>query len=470
MTSKLTQKTPYESEHQFAKSLQESFENLEESQLKPPFPLTIPTHPQYIQLNQAILYAILTRPDSSKLHIKHLHAVITDGYAYFTSLLTTLVNELYTKLFDNVRVQVIWVLSELIDVSADGVDALLVSLFRQTRGGYDFSDGNLWLCLELVGVLLRKWGCLVEEFPGVVSNGLYVFLRLLGDHCCDKVLSFCSKVEVLKGREIEFCVRVFREEFGLCFSIGRDLVRVLQDLVHVDEFRDIWKDLLLQPEKFGMPGFTDISQLYWLRTSSRYFLLRISPEMEAQLRFLLTNVKIGSQTRYQTWFGKKFLNVLENESVVIDIVRFICCAHHPSNKVILSNVMPRWAVIGWLLKCCTKNYIEANVKLALFYDWLFFREEVDNIMNIEPAILLTINSIPRYVDMTNNLLEFLLLLVDHYDIERKDLIVRGVSSALDMLERKGVVQSYDALTSCGMISSLLKERLVKLLPSKNVSV
>ena len=33
------------------------------------------------------------------------------------------------------------------------------------------------------------------------------------------------------------------------------------------------------------------------------------------------------------------------------------------------------------------------------------------------------------VDITHTLLEFLLMLVENYDIERKDVIVKGVSSA-----------------------------------------
>ncbi|CAH1418313.1 unnamed protein product [Lactuca virosa] len=463
MASRLIYKATHEADNPFDVSLTESFQLLE-SQLRPPFPLTILTQPEYSNLNRAILYGILCEPHLAEVHIKHLHGIITDGYSLFTALLTRLVDELYSKLVENVKIQLLGVTSIMIRVSAIGIDSLLVALLRQTRGG-DFSKANLWLCSELVTLFSIKWESLLEEQPLVLSSAMYVFLRLLADHCR---VSSNSNLDTLKQKEIEFCIRVFKEQFHLCLKIGRDLIRLLQDLVHVPEFQEIWKDLLLFPGNFKTLGFSDISQLYQSRTSSRYFLLRLTPEMETYLRFLLTQVKLGSQTRYQIWFGKKFLNVQEKESVVIDIVRFICCAHHPSNKTILSNVIPRWAVIGWLLTCCSKNHVQANVKLALLYDFLFFHEEVDNIMNIEPAMLLMINSVPKYVDMTQNLLEFLFLLVDHYDVERKDLIVRGVLSALDVLERKGVVQSFDALTSCDLLSSVLKERLVKLLLSKNV--
>ncbi|KAL3534563.1 hypothetical protein ACH5RR_003024 [Cinchona calisaya] len=453
MASKLIQIRSFDAENSLEVSLREAFQHLE-PRLRPPFPLTIPTQEEYINLNKAILYGILCEPHLAKIHIKHLHAIITDGYCYFTSLVIEVVNELYGKLFDSVKAQLIWVTHEMVNVLAMGFDGLLVALLRQIIGG-DFSDGNLWLCFEMVSIFSSKRDFFVEEDePRVLTSALYVFLRLLADHCR---MRNDAKIEALKRMEIDFCVRMLREKFGLCFQVGRDLVRLLQDLVHVPEFRAIWKDLLLNPSAFQTSCFIDISQLYLSRTSSRYFLLRITPEMENQLRFLLTRVKLGSQMRYQVWFGKKFLGVPERETLKIDIVRFICCAHHPSNDVIQSDIIPRWAVIGWLLKSCQRKVVEANVKLALFYDWLFFNEKVDNIMNIEPAMLLMVHSIPKYVDVTHTLLEFLLILVENYDIERKDLIVKGVSSAFVLLVRKGVVQSLDALICFDMLSPLHKQ-------------
>lgn len=462
MASPLILNPAYEAENPIESSLRNAFQFLQ-PQLRPPFPLTIPTQSEYFNLNRAILYGLLCEPDMAKVHIKHLHGIVTDGYSFFTTKLIEVVNELYPKLVDSVKGPLIWVTSEMVYVSAEGIEGLLVSLLRQIVGG-DLSEDNLWLCSELISLFSTKWDVLLEEAPLVLTSALYSFLRLLADHYR---VSGSSKMEVLKRMEIDFCVRGLREHFHLCLRIGRDLVRLLQDLVHIPEFRAIWRDLLLNPVEFKTPGFVDILQLYRTRTSSRYFLLRVTPEMETQLRFLLTHVKWGNQYRYQDWFSRKFLCMSGRETLVIDIVRFICCGHHPPNEVIQSKVIQRWAVVGWLLTSCTKNYVEANAKLALFYDWLFFHENVDNIMNIEPAILLMINSIPKYVDVTHTLLEFLFLLVDNYDVQRKENVVQGVSSAFDILARKGVVQSLKVLTRCNMLSTYLKERLEKLVSKAN---
>lgn len=465
MASKLLKIGTHEADNQLEVSLRQAFEELE-PKLRPPFSLAIPSAQEYLQLNRAILYGLLTEPLLAKTHFKHLHAIVTDGYRFFIHLMVKIVNDLYAKLVDSVKDQLIWVVKEMVGVLGVGFDGLLVSLLRQIIGG-DFSDRNLWLCSELVSLFLSKWDCLLEEEPLLLTSALYAYLRLLADHCR---LSSNVKLEPLKLLEIEFCVKMLREQFHLCMKIGRDLIRLLQDLVHVPVFRAIWKDLVLNPGEFRTAGFSDVSQLYCSRTSSRYFLLRITPDMETQLRFLLMHVKLGSQKRHQLWFAKKFLFGPEKETVVVDIVRFICCAHHPSNETIQSDIIPRWTVIGWLLKTCRKNYVLANVKLALFYDWLFFDERNDNIMNIEPGMLLMVCSIPKYIDMTHSLLEFLLLLAENYDVDRMHLIFRGLSSAFNILVQKGVVHSLDVLTSCDALSPFLKERLGRLLSNLKMGI
>ncbi|KAK8952204.1 hypothetical protein KSP39_PZI003713 [Platanthera zijinensis] len=462
-TSDLLRICAHDAENPTDSSLREAFSSLH-ARLKPPFPLTIPSPSEYSQLNQALIYGVLTEPHLAKVHLTHLHAFVTDGYNLFTTTLINLSNESYPKLLQTPRSQLLWISSKLIQVAAVKVETLIISLLRQIRGG-DFSEPNLWLCSMLISILVDSWDWLLEE-PLAIQCSLFVFLRLLSDH-----YRLVGRVDLdkLKRMEIEFCIRVLRKNFALCLGIGRDLIRLLQDLVFVPEFKDVWSDLLFYPEKFGVPDFMDISRLYRTRTPSHFFFLTITPEMETQLRFLLTHVKWGNQKRYQAWFAKKHFCTPESETVIVDIVRFICSAHHPSNKIIQSNVISRWAIIGWLLNCCRKNYLLANVKLALFYDWLFFDEKMDNIMNIEPAMLLMVNSMNQYVDITRTLLEFLFLLVDNYDVQRRELILKGVSASFSLLVKKGVVHSLDSLISCDLLSPALREKLASLISSPKLS-
>ena len=66
---------------------------------------------------------------------------------------------------------------------------------------------------------------------------------------------------------------------------------------------------------------------------------------------------MGNQKRYQGWFMQKFLSTPESESLIPDLIRYICGVYHPPNHVLCSDIVPRWAIIGWLLKCVKVTYL-----------------------------------------------------------------------------------------------------------------
>ena len=47
----------------------------------------------------------------------------------------------------------------------------------------------------------------------------------------------------------------------------------------------------------------------------------------------------------------RFLSTRESDHLIPDLVRYICCGFHPSAKLIQSSAVPRWAMLGWLIKC-----------------------------------------------------------------------------------------------------------------------
>eukprot|EP00057_Strongylocentrotus_purpuratus_P024925 XP_011679399.1 PREDICTED: integrator complex subunit 3-like [Strongylocentrotus purpuratus] len=123
-------------------------------------------------------------------------------------------------------------------------------------------------------------------------------------------------------------------------------------------------------------------QLLNQRTPAKFLVCRLTPDMEKKIIFLTSKVRFGNQKRYQDWFQKQYLLTPESQSLRIDLIRYICCCIHPSNEVLCSDVIQRWAVIGWLLTTCTSNIAASCAKLALFYDWLFFSSSRGNIMDI----------------------------------------------------------------------------------------
>ena len=85
----------------------------------------------------------------------------------------------------------------------------------------------------------------------------------------------------------------------------------------------------------------------------------------------------------------------------MDLLRYILAVVHPTNEQLNAGLVPLWAVCGWLINTCAIVIDAANLKLALFYDWLLYDPKKDNTMLIEPAMLLMYNSMKINATTTN---------------------------------------------------------------------
>ena len=156
-------------------------------------------------------------------------------------------------------------------------------------------------------------------------------------------------------------------------------------------------------------------------------------------------MKFGSHKRYQDWFQRQYLSTPESQSLRCDLIRFIVGVIHPTNELLCSDIIPRWAVIGWLLTTCTSQVAASNAKLALFYDWLFFKPENDNIMNIEPAILVMHHSIKPHPAITATLLDFLCRIIVNFFPKEQDKVRNGIYTSLKQILEKRVLPSLSPL-------------------------
>ena len=79
---------------------------------------------------------------------------------------------------------------------------------------------------------------------------------------------------------------------------------------------------------------------------------------------------MGNQKRYQQWFTQCFLTTPESESLICDLIRYICGVFHPPNSILSSDIVPRWAVIGWLLNLVKVCAFYHNIITLLFINFL----------------------------------------------------------------------------------------------------
>ncbi|RWS03044.1 integrator complex subunit 3-like protein [Dinothrombium tinctorium] len=376
-----------------------------------------------------LLISILVDSQNAARYYRDLTYVSRDGLAFVISSLNLIILERYTKLSESTRSQLLWLLREMIKTSINGTDSLVYNLLRQIAGG-DISPKNIWLAESLLDLLIenRLW---LEKFNILVTTVVYTYLRLIVDHGSTLLTN-------LRQKEIDFCVSLLRERFSDCMCIGRDLVRLLQNVARIPEFEQLWRDIYDNPSSLA-PGFQGVHQLMTTRTSRKFLQCRLTPDMEKKIVYLTSQVKFGQQKRYQEWFQRQYLSTPESQSLRCDLIRFICGVIHPSNEVLCSDIIPRWAIIGWILSSCTSNVAASNAKLSLFYDWLFYDPEKDNIMNIEPAILVMFHSLRSHPVITVTLLDFLCRIMTNFHPPLNAQIKQGINTSFHQILEKRVL-------------------------------
>eukprot|EP00112_Aurelia_sp_Birch-Aquarium-sp1_P003496 Seg1390.9 transcript_id=Seg1390.9/GoldUCD/mRNA.D3Y31 product="Integrator complex subunit 3" protein_id=Seg1390.9/GoldUCD/D3Y31 len=390
---------------------------------------------EHEEISFGLLYMILTEPSSASKSYRDLSYISRDGFNLILNKLTHVISDKFGRLLDTSRAQILWLAGEMMKNSVIGVENVALALLKQIAGG-DVSPGNIWLAENTLKMLQanRVW---IDKNSSVLATSVYTYLRLIEDHDG-------QSFKALRQSEVDFCISLLREKFSDCLGIGRDLIRLLHNNTRIPEFTALWKDILHRPQSLS-PQFTGLTQIFNTRSSRKILASRLTQDMENKMTFLALKVRFGQQKRYQDWFYKQYLLAPEAQSLIPDLVRFLCGVIHPPNEVLCSDIIPRWAILGWLYTICQNPVSQANVKFALFYDWLFFLGEKDNIMNIEPAILLMQNSIKTHPTITYGLLEFICKIVKTYYPDHDSFIRQGIKRAFRNILDKRVVGSLSPL-------------------------
>ncbi|XP_072284754.1 integrator complex subunit 3 [Pyxicephalus adspersus] len=385
---------------------------------------------QHEEVCLGLFTMVLSDPAQSQKCYRDLALITRDGMNIVLNKINQILMEKYLKLQDTCRTQLIWLVRELVKSGVLGADGVCMTFMKQIAGG-DISPKNIWLSESVLDILMeqREW---VMKSTMLIAMSVYTYLRLIVDH------HGTPQLLALRQKEVDFCIMLLRERFMDCFMIGRDLVRLLQNVARIPEFDLLWKDMLHNPQALS-PQFTGILQLLQSRTSRKFLACRLTPDMETKLLFMTSRVRFGQQKRYQDWFQRQYLSTPDSQSLRCDLIRYICGVVHPSNEVLSSDILPRWAIIGWLLTTCTSNVAASNAKLALFYDWLFFSPEKDSIMNIEPAILVMHHSMKPHPAITATLLDFMCRIIPNFFPPLEGHVRQGVFSSLTHIMEKRVL-------------------------------
>lgn len=388
-------------------------------------------------LTMGLLVALLAEHDGQQS--KYYRDVVSfskDGINLFSTYLNVIIVERLMKLRDHSIKQVFWITNQLMKAGITTVDSICSNLIRQAAGG-DVSPRNLKFVESLLELITENRSWLINSTSFMVPTVIYTFMRLISDH-------MATAHDLLRQKEIDFVIGLVREKFLDCVQIGRDFLRLLHILIKIPEFEKLWHDIYNNPKSLH-PTFQNPLQLLSMRTPRRLFQSRLTFDMERKISFLATQVKFGNQKRYQDWFQKQYLSTPESFSLRCDLIRYICTIIHPSNEVLCSDIIPRWAIIGWLLTTCTTSTSASNSRLALFFDWLLYDAKVDNIMNIEPAILVMFYSSRSHPQVTSGLLDFLCRIPIVFSPKLGEHIRGGLKKSLQQILEKRVIPTIAPL-------------------------
>eukprot|EP01137_Pigoraptor_chileana_P011604 Opistho-2@62725 len=382
-----------------------------------------------------LVYGALATADTTA-HIHRLGFVVRDQYAHACKLLRILVRDHFHRICEQPRKQLIGLLGALVDARAGDAQGVFAELLRRVAGG-DVSPANVWLAQSALELLSRneRW---LDANLSFLSLCVYTYICLVPSH-------MSGALDALREAECAFVVGALRRQWTACCVIGRDLLRALIEVARIPPFAQLWKDILHRPSNLA-DGFTGVVDLLRRPTPARYLAARIPVAMEAHLLFMLSSVHRGSERRHQGWFAERFLSTPESEGAIVDIVRYACVVHHPPNDVLASPVIQRWMLLGWLLRQVRTNATAASVKLALFLDWFAYDPKRDSVMLIEPALLLMCHSLPKYVSLSVNLLEFVTVMAaELYPPAASDIrasVSRAFRNAVDV----GVIPALSMVT------------------------
>ncbi|KAL3668685.1 hypothetical protein V7S43_005981 [Phytophthora oleae] len=408
--------------------------------------------PLPFQPDIALLYAIVTDQTLAKQYLRYLTAVAAiDNYKNCMGWLQKLIDLKFVKLLVTCRSQLLWLVRELVHLNASGVDKVIICLMRYLTGG-DPSRTTVWLTSSVIRILIEHEGWLLS-CSSLIPFVFHTFVRISLDHTA-------SQHAGLLKQEVELCTTLWNRRQADVAQLGREIVRVLSDAKDIPGMTALWKQLrtvrdTAEPDK-DVTVYS-VAQLMAIPTPPRYLAYRLNPKMEEYLLFMMERVQAGSVTRYQKWFSSQFLSSPGSDALVPDLVRYIGAVYHPSNQVLNSKVTPRYHILGWLYLLCHGSKtpsVLARVQLAMFFDYLYFKPS-DNIMTVEPAILLMVKSLKSHPMVTLSMIQFLVFAVEKFAasaVNRK-LMQKGVSTAFAMILKLGVVPSILPLQSFPMLLS-----------------
>lgn len=197
------------------------------------------------------------------------------------------------------------------------------------------------------------------------------------------------------------------------------MIRALHEIMKLNEMDFLVSELRREDESGAIVFRKMLCNGYREKDThaSNLVVMQIPPFIEQYMQFILNNSSKLNFNKHLGWLLEK-LEITQgsiSEYILVDVVRFILLCTESSHSSHSAERVHRWYILGWLLKYIKSEVYSMMAKQALFIDWLYYRGESGWYKVFEPAWLLVINSISKYREMSEEMLDFLFLLCKEFD-------------------------------------------------------
>lgn len=253
---------------------------------------------------------------------------------------------------------------------------------------------------------------------------------------------------------------------------NRELLRLIISLSKsgITEINNIIEDIAKLNSAERVPLYIEI--LYNCNNigSNSLAILQIPPYLERMLTYITAIVKKNNYSKYMSWLINKFSSNNEmDKAIFVDIVRYLVTCSSYLNNSNKNDITPRWLIIGYLIKAARNELISGEIKQALFFDWLFYNKQKDNIMLVEPGINIIFNSIKDFSDLTMELIEFLYYYKNNFDTNLVKQIEDSINDCFRQSEAYQIIPSIDLILSEDKITQDIKKYYEKLIKYNEIN-
>ncbi|KAH6588158.1 hypothetical protein BASA61_006063 [Batrachochytrium salamandrivorans] len=382
---------------------------------------------EYEQVAAGLLYGILTNESLSERYFELLAFIVRDGFS-------TILHRL--KLISNGPL-------------TEPLCYIIMRFMRQIKVGNCGKD-NIVYTKAVVDFLIEKREMIVEE-RNLSRHVIFMLIRIMADHAHNPDL---------RAREETLLLSLISSNIQDCVFIGRDFIRSLMDISQIPSMEKLLLSIIQSPSP-DHPNIPPLEDFIDRPTPREFLIARLNPEMEIRMVFILNTVPRRLSFTFIEHFRKRFL-VAETETLLPDIIRYICRAVYPNNIVLASDIIQRWNVISILLRGVKSAACAQSCKLSLYFDWLFFNHINDSVMSLEPGILLIMKNLQTAPALSATMLEFLVIIAERLLPGHSARILQNLRLSLETVIEKGVIVSLAPLFAAPLLDTFAKDCTAKL--------